>query len=179
MKIAGFDIGGANTDIAVVDFDEAGEITRLETDFIYLPMWMKKDDLKKALNDLIGPRIGEIDAVGVSMTAELVDAYKTKKEGVRDIAEKSVDSFDVPVGFVGLDGIMDISMVNKNPMNIAAANWAATAPLAAKIEPESILIDTGSTTTDIIPIKDGKECALGKSDIEQLPSPENWFTVGH
>ena len=80
MKIAGFDIGGANTDIALVDFDESGNIIRVETDFIYLPMWIKKDKLKEALKDLLGSSVDEVDAVGVSMTAELVDAYKTKKE---------------------------------------------------------------------------------------------------
>jgi len=172
MKIAGFDIGGANTDIAVVDFDSSGNIIEVVTDFIYFPMWRKKDELKMALNDLLDQYIYEIDGVGISMTAELVDAYKTKKEGVMDIAEKSVNSFNVPVGFVGLDGIMDISGVSKDPMKIAAANWVATAPIAAKIKSDSILIDTGSTTTDIIPIMDGNECALGRSDIERLVTGE-------
>jgi len=172
MKIAGFDIGGANTDIALVDFDESGNIIRVETDFIYLPMWIKKDKLKEALKDLLGSSVDEVDAVGVSMTAELVDAYKTKKEGVLDIAKKSVDSFSVPVGFVGLDGIMDISKVFEEPTKVAAANWIATAPLASKIQPNCILIDIGSTTTDIIPIKNGKECAKGRSDLERLKTGE-------
>jgi len=173
MKIAGFDIGGANTDVAVIDFDESGNILDIETDYVFLPMWMKKEELKDALKDLI-VFIGEdkIDAVGISMTAELVDAYKTKKEGVVDIAQKSIDTFQVPVGFVGLNGIMDISHVLKDPMKVAAANWIATAPLAAKINPNCILIDTGSTTTDIIPIKNGRECALGRSDIERLKTGE-------
>ena len=172
MKIAGFDIGGANTDVAVVDFDESGNITRVETDFIYLPMWIKKDKLKEALKDLVGSITDEVDAVGVSMTAELVDAYKSKKEGVLDIAKKSFDSFTVPVGFVGLDGIMEISEVLKQPMKIAAANWIATAPLASKIHSNCILIDSGSTTTDIIPIKKNKECAKGRSDLERLKTGE-------
>ena len=169
MKIAGFDIGGANTDVAVVDFDESGNIIDLKTDYVYLPMWMKKEELNAALNDLLGD---EVDAVGVSMTAELVDAYKTKKEGVIDIAQKSADSFNVPVGFVGLDGIMEISKLMEDPMKFAAANWIATIPLAAKINPNCILLDTGSTTTDIIPIKNGRECADGRSDLERLKTGE-------
>ncbi len=172
MKIAGFDIGGANTDLALVDFDKSGNIIRIETDFIYLPMWIKKDELKEALKDLLGSSVDEVDAVGVSMTAELVDAYKTKKEGVLDIAKKSVDSFSVPVGFIGVDGIMDISRVFEEPIKVAAANWIATAPLASKIQPDCILMDIGSTTTDIIPIKNGKECAKGRSDLERLKTGE-------
>ena len=42
MKIAGFDIGGANTDLAVVDFDENGYIIDIKTGFEYLPMWKDK-----------------------------------------------------------------------------------------------------------------------------------------
>jgi probable H4MPT-linked C1 transfer pathway protein len=172
MKIAGFDIGGANTDVAVVDFDESSNITGIETDFKHLPMWLKKDELKTALKKLIESFEDEIDAVGISMTAELVDAYKTKKLGVLDIATKSIDSFNVPIGFVGLGGMLDISGVFEDPMNVAAANWIATAPLAAKIDPNCILIDTGSTTTDIIPIKNGRECAVGRSDLERLKTGE-------
>ena len=172
MKIAGFDIGGANTDVALVDFDESGNIIGVETNFIYLPMWIKNDELKEALKNLIGSNMDEVDAVGVSMTAELVDAYRTKKEGVMDIAKKSVDSFNVPVGFVGLDGIMDISGVFEEPMKVAAANWIATVHMASKIHSNCILIDIGSTTTDIIPIKNGKECAKGRSDLERLKTGE-------
>ena len=172
VKIAGFDIGGANTDLAIIDFDRSGNIEHIETDFEYLPMWMKKDELSMALLDLLGSYANDIDAVGISMTAELVDAYKTKKEGVMDVAKKSKDTFDVPVGFVGLDGIVDFNKLKEDPLKAAAANWIATAPIAAKIEPNCIMIDTGSTTTDIIPIKNGKECAKGISDLERLKTGE-------
>ena len=80
--------------------------------------------------------------------------------------------FNVPVGFVGLEGIMELSEVVDNPMMVAAANWIATAPLAAKMDQNCILIDIGSTTTDIIPIKNGEECALGRSDLERLKTGE-------
>lgn len=171
MRIAGFDIGGANTDLAVVELDEYGNITDITTKFTYLPMWQRKEDLARVLKDLAEP-FGKIDAVGVSMTAELVDAYKTKVDGVIDISTKSKDAFDVPVGFVSLDGIMGLSELKKDPMKAAAANWIATAPLAAKINSETILLDTGSTTTDIIPIKNGMECAKGRSDLERLMTGE-------
>jgi uncharacterized hydantoinase/oxoprolinase family protein len=55
MKIAGFDIGGANTDVAVVDFDESGNIIDLKTDYVYLPMWMKKEELNDALKIFLDP----------------------------------------------------------------------------------------------------------------------------
>ncbi|MGF7118792.1 hydantoinase/oxoprolinase family protein [Methanobacterium oryzae] len=172
MKIAGFDIGGANTDLAVVEFDDQGNIINIRTDFEYFPMWLKNDELGEALLDLIGNDLDDLDAVGVCMTAELVDAYKTKKEGVIDIATKSEESFSVPVGFIGLNGILNFKKVTENPDEVAAANWIATAKIASKIENNCIMIDTGSTTTDIIPIKTGSECAKGRSDLERLKTGE-------
>lgn len=176
MKIAGFDIGGANTDLAVVEWDESGEITDIRTDFQYLPMWKDKDELPNTLLGLLGSDARDLDAVGICMTAELVDAYETKKEGVIDISGRVNSIFDIPVGFVGLKGIMDFQEVKEDPLQVAAANWIATAPLAAKISSECIMIDTGSTTTDIIPIKKGSECAKGRSDLERLGTGELVYT---
>jgi (4-(4-[2-(gamma-L-glutamylamino)ethyl]phenoxymethyl)furan-2-yl)methanamine synthase len=194
MKIASFDIGGANTDLAVLEFNESGTIIDIRTDHQYLPMWTKKNELVETLLELLGQDRLEIDALGVCMTAELADAYNTKTEGVLDIANKVVKamnisltptkdlkvkaetSIELPLGFVGLKGIMNYQEIGKNPMEIAAANWIATAPLAACISPNCIFIDTGSTTTDIIPIKNGRECAKGRSDLERLATGELVYT---
>lgn len=176
MKIAGFDIGGANTDLAIIDFDQGGDIENIKADFRYLPMWMKNEELGTYLLDLIGDEIDQMDAVGVSMTAELVDAYKTKKEGVLDIVKKVEDTFHIPVAYVGLSGMINASQVNSDPLHVAAANWIATSQIASIMSSNCILVDVGSTTTDIIPIKNGSECALGRSDLERLGTGELVYT---
>jgi len=182
MKIAGFDIGGANTDLAIVDFDEnTGEIKKIATDFVYLPMWTDKEDLGEVLINLIGKidDINSIDGIGISMTAELVDAYETKKEGVLDIANKVIKIFqpyNIEVGFIGTEKVLSFKELKNNPLEIAAANWIATSKIATQINPDCIFIDTGSTTTDIIPIKNGKECAKGRSDFERLATGELVYT---
>ena len=177
MKVAGFDIGGANTDLAIIDY-ENNEIKNIEVDFAYLPMWSNNEDLSMVLVELIEKicPLDEIDAVGISMTAELVDAYDTKKDGVLDIVEKCEKTFDCPIGYVGLNGILTYDEIVKNPLEAAAANWIATAQIATLISKNCIFIDTGSTTTDIIPIKDGGECARGKSDFERLATGELVYT---
>ncbi|MBE6505036.1 MAG: H4MPT-linked C1 transfer pathway protein [Methanobrevibacter millerae] len=177
MKIAGFDIGGANTDLAVIDF-ENGEIKNIEVDFAYLPMWSNNDDLSRVLVELIEKicPLSEIDAVGISMTAELVDAYDTKKDGVLDVVNKCEKTFSCPIAYVGIDGMMSKKEIEKNPLKAAAANWIATAQIATLISDNCIFIDTGSTTTDIIPIKDGKECAIGKSDFDRSATGELVYT---
>ena len=177
MKIAGFDIGGANTDLAVIDF-ENGEIKNIEVDFAYLPMWSNNDDLSQVLIELIENicPLSEIDAVGISMTAELVDAYDTKKDGVLDVVKKCEDTFTCPIAYVGIDGMMSKEEIEKTPLKAAAANWIATAQIATLISDNCIFIDTGSTTTDIIPIKEGKECAIGKSDFDRSATGELVYT---
>ena len=177
MNVAGFDIGGANTDLAVIDFEE-DEIKNIEVDFAYLPMWSNNDDLSKVLVELIENicPVGEIDAVGISMTAELVDAYNTKKDGVLDVVAKCEQTFDCPIAYVGIDGMMSKEEIEKTPLKAAAANWIATAQIATLISDNCIFIDTGSTTTDIIPIKDGMECAIGKSDFDRSATGELVYT---
>ena len=177
MKVAGFDIGGANTDLAVIDFD-GDEIKNIEVDFAYLPMWSNNDDLSKVLVELIENicPVDEIDAVGISMTAELVDAYDTKKDGVLDVVAKCEQTFDCPIAYVGIDGMMSNEEIEKTPLKAAAANWIATAQIATLISDDCIFIDTGSTTTDIIPIKGGNECAIGKSDFDRSATGELVYT---
>ena len=177
MKVAGFDIGGANTDLAIIDFED-DEIKSIEVDYAYLPMWSNNDDLSSVLIELIENicPVSEIDAVGISMTAELVDAYDTKKDGVLDIVKKCEDTFSCPIAYVGIDGMLSKSEIEESPLKAAAANWIATAQIATLISDNCIFIDTGSTTTDIIPIKDGKECAVGKSDFDRSATGELVYT---
>ncbi|MCQ2970999.1 hypothetical protein SAMN05216439_1361 [Methanobrevibacter gottschalkii] len=177
MKVAGFDIGGANTDLAVIDFD-GEEIKNIEVDFAYLPMWSNNNDLSRVLTELIENicPVSEIDAVGISMTAELVDAYDTKKDGVLDVVKKCEKTFDCPIAYVGIDGMLSKEEIIKTPLKAAAANWIATAQIATLISDNCIFIDTGSTTTDIIPIKDGVECAIGKSDFDRSATGELVYT---
>lgn len=173
MKIAGFDIGGANTDLAIIDYINKKQcLDNIQVDFEYLPMWSKNDQLEDCLVNLLGDSFDDIDAVGISMTAELVDAYETKSDGVKDIVRKVESVFNVPIAYVGLNGMMSSEEVFKKPLNVAAANWIATSQIAGNIEKDCIMVDIGSTTTDIIPIKNGVECANGRSDFERLATGE-------
>lgn len=174
MIMAGFDIGGANTDCSIIEVKD-NKIVNTKSSFKYLPMWKEKDNLGKCLKELVKDE--KFDAVSVSMTAELVDGYETKKEGVMDVATKVINTFkDVPVGFVTFNGIKDYDELKKNPLDAAAANWIGTTSLIKFIKDDCIFIDMGSTTTDIIPIINGKECAEGHTDLERLCTGELVYT---
>ena len=117
-----------------------------EVDFAYLPMWSNNDDLSKVLVELIENicPVDEIDAVGISMTAELVDAYDTKKDGVLDVVAKCEQTFDCPIAYVGIDGMMSKGEIEKTPlqqilflsrveMNVQLENLILTGPLPVSL----------------------------------------------
>jgi len=58
--------------------------------------------------------------------------------------------------------------------SIAAANWHALATLTGRYAPRgpALLIDIGSTTTDMIPISDGVPVPVGRTDPTRLASGE-------
>src|SRR5207248_174454 len=64
------------------------------------------------------------------------------------------------------------------PLQVAAANWLALAHFVARLFPHEtvLLIDTGSTTTDIVFLNHGVPEPRGLSDPERLASGELVYT---
>ena len=65
-----------------------------------------------------------------------------------------------------------IHEAKENYLEVAGVNWVATAWLVSKFIKNCIVVDIGSTTTDIIPIVDGKMVVKGKTDLERLSNGE-------
>jgi probable H4MPT-linked C1 transfer pathway protein len=59
---------------------------------------------------------------------------------------------------------------------VASANWHASARFVATRCPQALFVDIGSTTADIVPIRSGKEEAVGYTDDERLASEELVYT---
>ncbi len=158
MKIIGIDIGGANTKLASAD----GETIELH----YIPLW-KDTRLPEALEEIAeehGP-----DGVSVVMTGELADCFEDKDAGISFIMESVENAFDCDIRYVDSEGkFYDGS---GDLRKLAAANWAASANLIGNEIGDCIFVDMGSTTSDIIPIKDGRHVA-GMSDFSRLVRSE-------
>src|SRR2546425_5516185 len=112
------------------------------------------------------------------MTAELSQIFRTKRDGVAFVVEAATRAFpDCLVRVYAVDGRwLTADEARREPLAIAAANWAAAARLVARSFPDCILIDVGSTTTDIIPIAGGVPAALGRTDPERLCEGELVYT---
>jgi probable H4MPT-linked C1 transfer pathway protein len=118
----------------------------------------------------------KLNCVAVTMTAELSDAYRTKREGVNHILTHVAKAFpDTQILVLDVDATLK-SIMEAEPLKVAAANWAATGWMVSQLVQNCIIIDVGSTTTSIIPVIDGHVSAAGKTDLEKLMNGELVYT---
>jgi probable H4MPT-linked C1 transfer pathway protein len=110
----------------------------------------------------------------VTMTAELSQMFRTKREGVTFVLDAVEAAFPGHAIYVHqVDGpFLTVRAARSTPLAVAAANWSATARFVGARWPDALLIDVGSTTTDIIPIESGRPAALGRTDPERLRTNE-------
>jgi len=170
MTWLGLDIGGANLKVA----DGRGWARSVP-----FALWREPAQLGNALSALLR---GAPDAnrLAVTMTGELCDCFRTKADGVAHIlgAVRSVAAGrEIAVYFTsGQFAAPDIP--SDQPQLAAASNWRALATFACRYTNgrPGILIDIGSTTTDIVPLIDAQPCPRGLNDTERLLAGELIYT---
>jgi probable H4MPT-linked C1 transfer pathway protein len=179
VSVIGWDIGGANTKAAFMR-TENGCVEELRTAIEYFPVWKDPNKLASVLLTLKERLSGtaKLDGVGLTMTAELSDAYQTKREGVNHILACAAEAFaGVPVFVLDVDATLrPIESAKSEPLRVAAANWVATGWLVSQLIKTCVIIDVGSTSTSIIPVVDGRIVAAGKTDLEKLMNGELVYT---
>lgn len=171
--IVGWDIGGVNTKVsrAVPGADGRYRIDRT----CLRPYEIQRDPgalapLLTALANEVGA--GASDVHAVTMTAELSQMFRTKRDGVAFVLDAVAAAFSAARIF-GTDGAFhDLAAARAAPMVVAAANWVATATWVASLLRDAMLIDIGSTTTDIVPVIGGHVVAIGRTDPARLASGE-------
>ncbi|MHA2021764.1 MAG: hydantoinase/oxoprolinase family protein [Candidatus Thorarchaeota archaeon] len=182
MRVVGLDIGGANLKgcgLTLDDNDVPGDLVFRSMSF---PIWQRD---RRDLWNLIADTVYELadasetpELVSVVMTAELSDTFQTKREGVTTIVEGVHRTLrNIPIAFpdVNLE-LLQLEEVLNDPLRVAAANWPVLAWTVGRGIPDCILIDVGSTTTDIIPIRDGFPITRGRNDTNRLMSGELVYT---
>ncbi|WP_437190774.1 hydantoinase/oxoprolinase family protein [Planctomicrobium sp. SH527] len=161
----GLDIGGAN--IKAAD----GKVA-LSVPFA---LWKEPENLPQALSSILNT-FPAGSPLAVTMTGELADCFETKAIGVHHILSaveqagsgRFIGVWQTAGEFVSVEDARDL------PSLVAAANWHALATWAGRIAPvgRGLVVDIGSTTTDIIPIEDGLPMTRGTTDRERLATGE-------
>ncbi|NOZ40341.1 MAG: H4MPT-linked C1 transfer pathway protein [Planctomycetes bacterium] len=170
MSWVGLDIGGANLKIA------DGKGYALSRAF---SLWKFPHQLAATLAELL-IQAPAADSIAVTMTGELADCYVTKAEGVAAIleaVEQAAEGREVCVYLC--DGrFVQADTARAKALLAGASNWHVLADFMGRFceGEQSLLIDIGSTTCDLIPRDRSGPCTHGRTDPERLAAGELVYT---
>jgi (4-(4-[2-(gamma-L-glutamylamino)ethyl]phenoxymethyl)furan-2-yl)methanamine synthase len=171
-RAAGWDIGGAHLKLAVVD--ESGAAAARQ---VPCRLWEGLDEFRRAVRTVLAEQ-APMEWHAVTMTGELADLFPDRASGVRailDLLAEFVPPAAVSVYATG-GAFLPIEDAKERPHLVASANWDATARILARRLGEGLLVDIGSTTTDLVPFRDGAVAARGRDDAERLATGELVYT---
>jgi len=126
----------------------------------------------RALADSVGALDSDLHAI--TMTAELSQMFRRKRTGISFVLDAMLVAF--PTADLGVyttrGDFLSPTAARGDPLAVAAANWTATARVVARAFRTAVIIDIGTTTTDVIPVIDGAVRAEGWTDPDRLRSGE-------
>lgn len=168
--ILGLDIGGANIKISNgLDFHHHEPFA----------LWQSPEKLAEVLRTLI-EKSPAATALAMTMTGELTDCFENKKQGVAFIADQTAQASELPLHIYLVDGrFVDLVIAKQEYALAAASNWHALAKFIAwdlANDRPGLLVDIGSTTTDIIPFRNGNVISDSRDDYGRLERRELVYT---
>ena len=170
--VIGLDIGGVNTKAVWRDGDSVRTVLR-PYDVV-----REREALTTVVRDVVAALAGEpADLIALTMTAELSDEFRTKREGVGfvlDAVEAAVPGR--VLAFTTAGELVSLAEARARPLDVAAANWVASALAVGALHPDALMLDVGSTTADVIPIAAGRVAAAGRNDLDRLLAGELVYT---
>jgi len=171
--VIGLDVGGANTKAVWRDGVQRRTVSRP------FEVWRERGALEAVLREVVAEVAPEpVDAVALTTTAELSDAFRTKREGVGfvlDAAEAVLGARQL-LALTTAGELVSVTEARARPLDVAAANWVASALAVAALHADALMIDVGSTTVDVIPIAAGRVAAVGRTDLDRLLAGELVYT---
>ncbi len=169
-SVIGWDIGGVHLKAVRA---EDGRIVKAAQ--YAAPLRNGTELLRNALARARGD-MGRADRNVITMTGELADTFAARAEGVARLVELAESELGAVSIYAGRAGYVRAESAPAHVADIASANWHACATLVASKCAGALLIDMGSTTTDIVPIAAGRVAARGYTDAERLAAGELVYT---
>lgn len=168
--VVGWDIGGAHVKAAWWERGSLRDAAQWPC-----PLWLGTAELERVFESAHARWPGLSNAAhAVTMTGEMVDHFEHREDGVQRIAALAAAQLPAPRFFAGDDGWCSAADAATRWGTIASANWLATARHVALALPdaEGLLVDIGSTTTDLIAFRHGRVLAAARRDVDRLASGE-------
>ena len=166
LQFVGWDIGGANLKVAKVGAD--GSV--LSANQYATPLWLGLESLAGRLEMLARDTGSPGILHALTMTGEMVDEFADRSTGVLSLLRLFARFFssDRIMVYTIDRGLVSVEEACAMPAAVASANWQATAAMVARQVDNGILVDIGTTTTDIVPFRSGRPCAQGVNDQQRL-----------
>lgn len=171
--IVGWDIGGAHVKACLMLGGRVVDVAQWAC-----PLWQGMEHLERVLQQARTRWTQLATAThAVTMTGEMTDLFEHREDGVRRIATALSDALAPSsaggLQFYGGDGLWcGAGDAGLHWRRIASANWLATASHAAQVIAEGVLIDIGSTTTDLIAFRAGRVLGSSRNDTQRLATGE-------
>jgi (4-(4-[2-(gamma-L-glutamylamino)ethyl]phenoxymethyl)furan-2-yl)methanamine synthase len=167
----GWDIGGAHLKAALVRHSCVMAAAQVPCE-----LWRGLESLDQSYAALPDWTHGRA-CHAITMTGELCDFFPDRSTGVTMLANWAFDKLSSnAVVYGGRAGFLGAAEISTHVIDVASANWHATARLVGLSLQEAIVCDIGSTTTDLIPISGGAPIAEGYTDAERLACGELVYT---
>jgi probable H4MPT-linked C1 transfer pathway protein len=168
---AGLDVGGAHLKVALA---ENGHVTAVRQ--IACPLWQGLDRLDAALAEA-RPLLDAASHFAVTMTGELSDLFPDRETGVATRVSRLSQELGPDVRFwMGRRGFGTASEARLHHTSAGSTNFLASATLIGEKLRDALLIDFGSTTADIVSVKDGVPVPRGLVDAERQATGELVYT---
>lgn len=150
--IYGWDIGGAHLKVCQMKIGvKKGTIQAIQ---LKCKLWKGPKHLVDAIK-----KVSEYwgfknnDRHFFTMSGEMVDYFPSRKDGVESILKILDDNFKSKIYCYSQNKFLEREEFFKSWESIASANWHATTNYVSSQIENGILVDIGSTTTDLIPFK--------------------------
>ncbi|MDT7838290.1 hydantoinase/oxoprolinase family protein [Aquabacterium sp. OR-4] len=171
--LIGWDIGGAHVKACLMRGGRVHDLAQWPC-----TLWLGLSHLQAVLQ-AAWQRWPALDGANhaVTMSGEMADLFADREDGVRRISAQLAtdlrprDAAALQV-FAGEAGWCTPGHAAALWPHIASANWLATARHAAAGLGEGVLVDIGSTTTDLIALAGGQVLGASRSDAQRLASGE-------
>ena len=170
-QIIGWDLGGANIKSACVEGGRVASVAQTPC-----PAVQDRRKFNEALERALAGLTAKPECHAVTMTGELSDVFADRQEGVGYLSQMVGQALPQVVIYAGRAGFVSPQDAVNHVGDIASANWHASALLAAQRCSEGLLVDIGTTTADLIPLRNGVVASSGYTDAERLQTGELVYT---
>lgn len=166
--LVGWDVGGAHLKAARLDAGALRAVVEKPC-----PLWLGLDRLGTACDAVLAQLPTTPVTHAVTMTGELADGFADRPSGVAAIVALFAERIarrpgDRLIFYAGSEGFVSAAEAGRVAGAIASANWLATTACCAALLGDGILVDIGSTTSDLVPFAGGRVTARGADDAGRL-----------